>query len=76
MTLSIVVVCEDNAVRLANGANQYEGRVEICIDEVWNTICADGSWTNLDANVICREAGFSATGTHTHMILKYLCGHM
>ena len=25
-------------------------------------MCADGAWTNLDANVACRQAGYSATG--------------
>ncbi len=57
------VVCEDNQLRVVGGITVFEGRVELCISETWNTICADNAWTNNDANVACREAGYSATGT-------------
>ena len=57
------VLCETNALRLVGGSNDFEGRVELCIDETWTSVCADGSWTNVDANVVCRQAGYSATGT-------------
>ena len=46
-------------VRLVNGDNDAEGRVEIKNDEIWGTICDDG-WGLNDANVICRMLGFGA----------------
>ena len=55
------VLCEDEDIRLVNGADQYEGRIEICFNETWGTIC-DGFWSTNDANVACRQLGFAATG--------------
>ena len=48
-------------IRLADGDVDYEGRVEICINEAWNTIC-DNGWSLNDANVICRQIGHLGTG--------------
>ena len=43
------------------GTNQYEGRVEVCWNEVWGTVCHD-YWSSQDAIVACRQLGFSTTG--------------
>ena len=37
-----------------DGITPYEGRVEICLDGEWGTIC-DTHWTSLDAIVVCRQ---------------------
>lgn len=55
------VVCNDTEIRLVGGSDQYEGRIEICYNETWGTIC-DGLWSNNDANVACRQLGYAATG--------------
>ena len=57
---------ENGAVRLvlAHGTvNVTEGRLEICVNGVWGTVCNDG-FTDQDgfdidaARVVCRQLGF------------------
>ena len=51
-------VCLDGAVRLAGATGNFLGRVEICINNQWGTVC-DSDWDNSEARVVCRQLGFS-----------------
>lgn len=53
--------CNDGDVRLLNGTSLQSGRVEVCYDGVWGTVCSN-SWQPLDAGVVCRQLGFSSKG--------------
>ena len=55
--------CEDGDVRLVRGYS-LRGRVEVCYDGVWGTVCSRG-WSREDANVVCRQLGLSGSGIWT-----------
>ena len=53
--------CTNGDVRLAGVLSSNQGRVEICYNNQWGTVC-DNSFTNVDARVVCRQLGFPAIG--------------
>ena len=52
--------CTYGDVRLVDGSNQYEGRLEVCINDQWGTIC-DNSWAPTDATIVCKQLGYAYT---------------
>ena len=37
---------------------EYGGRVEICDDQTWKTVC-DYRWGHKEAMVVCRQIGYT-----------------
>ena len=48
-------------IRLVGGANSSEGRVEICLNNQWGTVC-DQMWDDADARVVCRQLKLAQNG--------------
>lgn len=48
-------------MRLVGGINEYEGRVEMCYNQMWVSIC-QRYWDYRDANVVCKQLGHQPTG--------------
>ena len=56
----VVAGCRQGDLRLSGGTT-LSGRLEICINDTWGTVC-DDSFGQLDAVVACRKLGFSDAG--------------
>ena len=53
--------CVTGDIRLVNGVNNTDGRVEVCVDMQWASVC-DNGWTNKDAEVVCNQLGLPIVG--------------
>lgn len=50
-------------VRLAGGAFATEGRVEVCANGIWGTVCGAG-FTTVAAHVVCKELSLGTSGKY------------
>lgn len=46
--------CTDGRIRLQDGTNPLEGRVEICYNRAWGTVC-DRGFEQTEANIVCNQ---------------------
>lgn len=61
--------CSDGDVRLVGGDVDNEGRVEVCVNQVWGSVCfatESHGWYNYwhlaDGKVACRKMGHQELG--------------
>ena len=63
--------CTHGTVRLIDGTYSFEGRVEVCVNGLWGSVCHD-FWSTTDATVVCRQLGYSTYGTEICDARKYI----
>ena len=68
--------CVTGSVRLVNTTidlnGMREGRVEVCVNRAWGTVCGD-LFTQSDAAVVCKQLpGFKQEGTYVEAIMYVL----
>ena len=54
-------ICQNGTIRLSGSGYTTMGRVELCMNGQWRTICRD-SFDDYDASVVCKQLGYSPYG--------------
>ena len=58
-------------MRITGGSSPTIGRVEVCINSTWGTIC-DGYWNDRNAAVVCRQLGYFPYGKVVILMLDVI----
>ena len=59
-------------MRLVDGFDPSNGRVEYCRHRMWNAVCSEG-WDNNDASVVCRQLGYNPNGMPETIKFHFQC---
>ena len=74
----VLTGCLYGQLRLVNGPRPNVGRLEICIEGNWGTIC-DDDWSEANAQVVCRQLGYSPDSKTLLMLMHvdiYTCSYI
>ena len=67
--------CVTGEARLVGGSVKSEGRVEVCINSIWGSVCSgyyywwwSNRWDSSDTKVLCRQLGHQELGVFINVI--------
>ena len=64
MDTAALAECENGELRLIGGADEREGNLQICFNQVWGSVCHDrGEFSTNEARVSCSQLGYNPSGT-------------
>ena len=64
--------CTNGSIRLVGGASPYKGRVEVCVEGCWGTVCGNYFFGASYASVVCRQLGFQSLGKNSSCYDRFL----
>ena len=67
VTVRLSEICVPGDIRLVNGSDPSQGRVEVCVRRSFATVCQIYQWTLREAVTVCRQLGFSGSGEIQHV---------
>ena len=53
--------CKHGDVRLGGTSYSTIGRIEVCLNGTWGTVCSQ-IFDDIDASVVCKHLGYSTYG--------------
>lgn len=59
--------CNDGSVQLVGSNNHYSGRVEVCHNSEWGTVC-DDEFGLAEVKVICNQLGIGTPLMHSQIL--------
>ena len=72
------VECSDGDVRLVHGSSPHEGRVEVCVNRLWGTVCSSPysfHWTSIESSVVCGQLGHMKRGLTSSMLVSTMIAY-
>ena len=68
--------CSTGEVRLVGSGDGDEGRLEVCVNNAWGTVCSDG-FDSSDAAVACEAlGGFDGSGQSLYVYCNFFSQYM
>ena len=63
--------CGTGDIRLVGGSLESEGRLEVCVNQLWGTVCSR-YWDYEETRIACRQLGHQELGNKLHHLLNFL----
>ena len=64
---TVVQSCTNGTLRLVDGPLESAGRVEVCINGVWGTVCSNYPHSNY-SRVVCRQLGYNVNTSEGELV--------